>query len=137
MAHNASFDVSFIEAQLSNDREFPADFTCDGYGGSGQMLLLPQLNRYKLDTVAKALNVSLENHHRAVDDAGCYCGDFCKICRDVKRTGMISTWMQLNALGTVISEEQVEKTAYLSCHHSGEKRCGQGKSVPSDYPCPT
>ncbi len=33
-------------------------------------VLLPNLNRYKLDTVAKALNISLENHHRAVDDAG-------------------------------------------------------------------
>lgn len=33
--------------------------------------LLPNLNRFKLDTVAKALNISLENHHRAVDDAGC------------------------------------------------------------------
>ena len=34
-------------------------------------LLLPQLNRYKLDTVAKELGVSLEHHHRAVDDAAC------------------------------------------------------------------
>lgn len=34
-------------------------------------VLLPNLNRFKLDTVAKALGVSLENHHRAVDDAGC------------------------------------------------------------------
>ena len=33
--------------------------------------LLPGLNRFKLDTVAKAVGVSLENHHRAVDDAGC------------------------------------------------------------------
>ena len=39
-------------------------------------VLLPNLNRYKLDTVAKALNISLENHHRAVDDAECYGRDF-------------------------------------------------------------
>ena len=39
-------------------------------------VLLPNLNRFKLDTVAKALNVSLENHHRAVDDAGGHGGDF-------------------------------------------------------------
>ena len=42
-------------------------------------ILLPNLNRFKLDTVAKALNISLENHHRAVDDAGSYSGDFCSI----------------------------------------------------------
>ena len=39
-------------------------------------VLLPQLNRFKLDTVAKALGISLENHHRAVDDAGLYGRDF-------------------------------------------------------------
>ena len=33
-------------------------------------ILLPDLNKYKLDVVAKALHISLENHHRAVDDAG-------------------------------------------------------------------
>ena len=32
-------------------------------------LLLPNLSRFKLDTVAKNLGISLENHHRAVDDA--------------------------------------------------------------------
>ena len=31
--------------------------------------LLPALNRFKLDTVAKAVGVSLHHHHRAVDDA--------------------------------------------------------------------
>ena len=31
--------------------------------------LLPELKNYKLHTVAKQLNVSLEHHHRAVDDA--------------------------------------------------------------------
>ena len=41
-------------------------------------LLLPNLNRFKLDTVAKALNISLENHHRAVDDAGATAEIFAK-----------------------------------------------------------
>ena len=33
--------------------------------------LIPTIGKYKLDNVAKALNIPLENHHRAVDDAGC------------------------------------------------------------------
>lgn len=49
-------------------------------------VLLPNLNRYKLDTVAKALNVSLENHHRAVDDAEATAGIFLKFVGNVKKT---------------------------------------------------
>ena len=47
---------------------------------AGAVLLLPNLNRFNCNTVAKALGVSLENHHRAVDDAGIpaeiFCGKF-------------------------------------------------------------
>lgn len=32
-------------------------------------VLLPQLAKFTLDHVAKTVGVSLENHHRAVDDA--------------------------------------------------------------------
>ena len=41
-------------------------------------VLLPSLNRFKLDTVAKALNISLAHHHRAVDDGGVYSRNFCQ-----------------------------------------------------------
>jgi DNA polymerase-3 subunit alpha (Gram-positive type) len=47
-------------------------------------VLLPSLNRYKLDTVAKALDISLENHHRAVDDAGCTAEIFVKFVQMLK-----------------------------------------------------
>ena len=40
--------------------------------------LLPNLSRFKLDTVAKELHISLENHHRAVDDAECTAHIFVK-----------------------------------------------------------
>ena len=49
-------------------------------------ILLPNLNRFKLDTVAKALNISLENHHRAVDDAGCTAEIFVKFVKMLKET---------------------------------------------------
>ena len=51
-------------------------------------ILLPALNRFKLDTVAKALNISLENHHRAVDDAACTAEIFVKFIQDAAKIRM-------------------------------------------------
>ena len=58
VAHNAGFDMSFI---IENCKRLgiDQDFTVCGYGRSLARMLLPGLNRFKLDTVAKALNISL------------------------------------------------------------------------------
>lgn len=48
-------------------------------------MLIPSISRYKLDNVAKALGVSLENHHRAVDDAGCTAEIFVKFVDMLKQ----------------------------------------------------
>lgn len=60
------------------------DFTYVDTVGMARFLL-PALNRFKLDTVAKAVGVSLDHHHRAVDDAGMYRRDFCAVCKDAGR----------------------------------------------------
>ena len=68
VAHNARFDTGFI-AKNARDLNLPADYTIVDTVGLARVLL-PELHNFKLDTVAKELSVSLENHHRAVDDAG-------------------------------------------------------------------
>jgi len=79
VAHNASFDVSFIEENC--DRLGIAhDFTWVDTVALARVLL-PQLSRYKLDQVAKALGVRLDHHHRAVDDAYCTAEIFEKFVR--------------------------------------------------------
>ena len=67
VAHNAGFDVGFIE-QNCRYQDIEPDFV---YVDTVAMarVLLPTLSKYKLNVVAKALGISLENHHRAVDDA--------------------------------------------------------------------
>ncbi len=67
VAHNAAFDTSFI---IKNARDLSLSFdkTVVDTLGMGRFLL-PELNNHKLDTLAEELKVSLENHHRAVDDA--------------------------------------------------------------------
>lgn len=42
-------------------------------------ILLPQLNRHTLSAVAETLHVSLENHQKAVDYAGCVAEIFVKL----------------------------------------------------------
>ncbi|MGL4991101.1 MAG: PolC-type DNA polymerase III [Sarcina sp.] len=67
VAHNAAFDVSFIKKNLRDLNK----------GFNNQVLdtvalarfLYPELKKVKLNIVAKHLGISLENHHRAVDDA--------------------------------------------------------------------
>lgn len=82
VAHNAGFDMSFIRKN-SERQGLPCEFTVVDTVALAR-ILLPQLNRFKLDTVAKALNVSLENHHRAVDDAGCTAEIFVKFVQMLK-----------------------------------------------------
>ncbi len=76
VAHNADFDMSFI-IENCNRLQIPNDFTYVDTVGMARFLL-PALNRFKLDTVAKAVGVGLRHHHRAVDDAECTADIFIK-----------------------------------------------------------
>ena len=74
VAHNASFDVSFIE-QNCRYQDIQPDFTSVDTVAMAR-ILLPTLSKYKLNVVANALHISLENHHRASGD-----GDYRSRCR--------------------------------------------------------
>ena len=85
VAHNAGFDVGFIEQNCRNqqiDRKFVYVDTV-----ALARILLPALSKYKLNTVAKALHISLENHHRAVDDAGATAEIFVRFVEMLKEKG--------------------------------------------------
>ncbi len=110
VAHNASFDVSFIAYNAS---KLGLDFDPTVIDTVAlARLLLPNLNRYKLDTVAKALNISLENHHRAVDDAGCTALIFTAFVKKLRDRG-VETLDELNQLSTM-SADMIKK---LPTHH--------------------
>ncbi len=86
VAHNAQFDVGFIEANC-NRQGIAHDFTVLDTVELGHALL-PDLNRFKLDTVAKRLGIKLEHHHRAVDDAGATAKIFVKFIEMLKELGI-------------------------------------------------
>ncbi|MBE5922654.1 MAG: PolC-type DNA polymerase III [Lachnospiraceae bacterium] len=105
VAHNAEFDMGFIAAKAA-ELGVPCRFTIVDTLPLARVLL-PKLSKYKLDAVAKALNVSLENHHRAVDDAECTAHIFVKFIEMLIEQG-IDTLAGVNELGKS-SEELVKK----------------------------
>ncbi len=93
VAHNADFDMSFIYKNcesLGIDYRIPYVDTV-----SLARLLLPQITNYKLDAVAKAVNVKLEHHHRAVDDAECTALIFVEFIKMLEARG-IHTLLEIN-----------------------------------------
>lgn len=67
VAHNASFDTSFIKENCNRQKLVFNAPVLDTLSLS--RLLLKNLKRHRLNTIAKHLKIELLNHHRAVDDA--------------------------------------------------------------------
>ena len=111
VAHNAEFDMSFIIADCRR-QGFPCDFTYIDTVALARYLL-PNLSRYKLDTVAKALGVSLEHHHRAVDDAECTAHIFEKCLKMLLDRGL-DTLDKVNEAGGA-SVETIRKMPSYHC----------------------
>ena len=85
VAHNASFDTGFIRYHARQSGMELNNVIVDTLQLSRK--LFPELNRHKLDIVAKHLGVSLKNHHRAVDDAQATAEIFIKCLEIVTEKG--------------------------------------------------
>ena len=110
VAHNAGFDVSFIKENAKR-QQLAADFTYVDTVGMARTLLTAQA-KYTLDAVAKTLKISLENHHRAVDDAECTAEIFVKFVSMLKKDS-IETLAALNELG----KQSVDAVRKLHSNH--------------------
>ena len=83
VGHNVGFDISFLKQKEEDNGIFREYTYVDTLGLS--RVLIPEISRFKLDNVCKALKISLENHHRAVDDAGATAEIFIKLCGRLKK----------------------------------------------------
>ena len=111
VAHNAGFDVSFVEEncrRLGMEQTFTYLDTV-----ALARILLPQLNRFKLDTVAKALHINLHHHHRAVDDAECTAEIFLKFVEMLAKQDVFDL-DGINELGST----SLEKIKKLPTYHA-------------------
>ena len=122
VAHNADFDVSFVKKKA----EMLGLGLNATYVDTVAMarFLLPSLNRFKLDTVAKAVGVSLDNHHRAVDDAACTAEIFVKFIQMLEERGILDL-DQLNEQGSTSVDNILKMPTY---HAIILATCDQGRT---------
>jgi len=82
VAHNAKFDTGFIKEKA---KKCGIEYN---FGHLDTLMLAkclyPDLANYRLNTLTKHLNVVLENHHRAVDDAKATADIFVKMLEELK-----------------------------------------------------
>ena len=110
VAHNASFDMSFI-IENSKRQGFSTDYTYVDTMVISRVLL-PSQNKHTLDALCKVFNVSLENHHRAVDDAEATAHIFLKFM-DMLKEEKVTTLQELNTF----AKPSVENISRLHSHH--------------------
>ncbi len=96
VAHNASFDMGFIK-ENARRQNMAREFTYVDTVGIAR-ILLPHQAKHTLDAVAKTLGISLENHHRAVEDAEATAEIFVKFIPMLKEAGA-DTLAKVNAMG--------------------------------------
>ncbi len=86
IAHNANFDVGFIRENLKKVKMELANPVLDTLELS--RAVFPDLKNHKLNTLAKHLDINLENHHRALDDAEATKDIFLKIMELLEDKGI-------------------------------------------------
>ena len=87
VAHNASFDTGFVRIKAEElGIEYRKNTILDTLELS--RTLLKELKKHKLDVVAKHLGVSLEGHHRAVNDAEATAEIFLKLVDMLEENGV-------------------------------------------------
>lgn len=94
VAHNARFDIGFINVGLKNiggkDLKNPVIDTVEL-----ARFLYPKMKNYKLNTLAKAFNIDLTNHHRAYHDAEATGYLLWKMVSDLQEKG-VTNLIELN-----------------------------------------
>lgn len=104
VAHNATFDIGFIREKMRLNNIQLNNPVLDTLELSRSVF--PELKSHKLNLVAKHLGISLDNHHRAVDDAQATAEIFIKIMnllaeKDIKKFRQINN---LNSSSDILKD---------------------------------
>ena len=96
VAHNASFDTSFIRTAAERQGIEYAFTYIDTL--ALMRAALPHLKNHKLDTVAKEYKLGDFNHHRAIDDAKMLAMIFMTFMKNTQKLGKLEKLGDINAL---------------------------------------
>ena len=96
VAHNASFDTSFIRTAAERQGIEYAFTYIDTL--ALMRAALPHLRNHKLDTVAKEYKLGDFNHHRAIDDAKMLAMIFMTFMKNTQKLGKLEKLGDINAL---------------------------------------
>ena len=122
VAHNVSFDISFVEVN-SKKLGINSDYkTIDTWSLS--KMLLPELESHSLCSVAKAYDINLGNHHRANDDAATAAIIYIKMVEDLKEMGLKTIGDVLNKISAdenVIKKSRALHVTILAKNMAGVK----------------
>ena len=110
VAHNAAFDMGFITENAAR-QGLPLDATSVDTMVISRVLL-PHQNKHTLDALCKVFDISLENHHRAVDDAEATAHIFLKFLSMLKEEG-VTTLQELNTF----ARPSAENVSRLHSYH--------------------
>nr|WP_083180133.1 PolC-type DNA polymerase III [Paenibacillus yonginensis] len=95
VAHNARFDVGFINAKLKElglkEMDNPVLDTLEL-----ARMLFPSMKNHRLNTLANKYKVSLENHHRAIDDTLALCEILNNLLSDAEKIQGLTMLDRLN-----------------------------------------
>ena len=88
VAHNALFDVRFLNHELS--RVYPGRRMCNAHLCTVKLArrLLPALSNHRLHTIAEHFAVPIRNRHRAPDDARATAEIFIRLLAQLDRQGI-------------------------------------------------
>ncbi|KHO62509.1 DNA polymerase III PolC [Thermoanaerobacter sp. YS13] len=110
VAHNANFDVSFIKSKAKKFNLNVNNAVLDTLELSRH--LYKDLKNYKLDTLSEHLQVKLEHHHRAVDDARATAEIFIKTIDRLKELGV----KKVKDINAILRESEVDIRKLPSYH---------------------
>lgn len=121
VAHNARFDIGFIQANLKTigmePLENPVLDTLEL-----ARLLHPTMKNHRLNTLADKYKVSLENHHRAIDDTIALAGILTGLLNDASQLKGITMLDRLNDyVGMDLSNARPFHSGIYALNGTGKK----------------